>query len=246
MFAYILLIATIIYGVPAHASFYERKAEGWFWFEEKDKQDAVPIIEKQQNSPNNPNEHMELVRKKLQFKMNKAMLNPTEENVKDYIVYQHQISNQAQNFSKVWQKVVLTNPELDENLKNPASQLARQVLYSEQEIQEKQKLFKLAKTHGLIYVYGGGCGYCKAFAPIVKSFANRYGFEVIAISADRVISEHFPNSRFDNGITERLSIKSWPTLLALNTKTQEVFPIANGLVSETDMISNVMLLTGEN
>ena len=57
------------------------------------------------------------------------------------------------------------------HVKNDEERTARQVV-----------LAGMAKTYGLFLFVSHNCAYCKAFAPFVKTFAERHGFEVIVIS----------------------------------------------------------------
>ncbi|PJB10253.1 MAG: hypothetical protein CO120_05850 [Gammaproteobacteria bacterium CG_4_9_14_3_um_filter_38_9] len=56
-------------------------------------------------------------------------------------------------------------------IKNDEERTARQAV-----------LAGMAKTYGLVLFVSHNCAYCKAFAPFVKTFAERHGFEVIVIS----------------------------------------------------------------
>ena len=63
----------------------------------------------------------------------------------------------------------------------------------QEEVENKEmsaKLTKLAKDWGLVVQVQKDCAHCHAFAPIVKKFANEYGFQLLAASAS---GEDFEN-----------------------------------------------------
>ena len=106
----------------------------------------------------------------------------------------------------------------------------------------------LSKTHGLFFFYSSQCSYCKEFAPIVKSFAQKYHWEVLPISMDGKILPEFPKSRVDNGTAKTLGVQFVPTLLAVEPKRGKVFPLSYGM-STHDQIEDrirVLIIKGGN
>ncbi|MBL0941388.1 MAG: conjugal transfer protein TraF [Alphaproteobacteria bacterium] len=101
---------------------------------------------------------------------------------------------------------------------------------------------ELAKTHGLFFFFKANCSYCHAFAPIVKSFARTYGWQVLAISLDGSQLKEFPQAIFDNGAARTLGVTSVPTLLAVEPKAQITIPLSFGMSSQDQIEERIRTL----
>jgi len=100
----------------------------------------------------------------------------------------------------------------------------------------------LAKDYGLFFFFQGKCDYCHAFAPIVQAFAKKHHWDVLAISMDGGMCETFPQAIADNGLAQTWNVKILPALFAVNPHTGHVIPVADGMVSEEDIVSRLMIL----
>lgn len=221
--------------------FFERHAEGWHWYEPqeletrkkesvtKDKQTPTEMIEKQ--------------RKEIEQKLHEAIVEPTQENIIAYIITQKALMDQSQRFSEAWQRVVMTTPSLDETLIHPVDQNARHVYYGEKNKEITKRIKDLSQEYGLFFFFKKACPYCHHFAPIVKHFAEKYGWSVLAVSLDGGSLPEFPYTRHDNGISGRLQVTHVPALIALHPQSGQTIPLAYGLVSESEIERRVELLT---
>lgn len=210
--------------------FYQRKAEGWHWYEDR------------QKAAEEPPQTIEGIKTELNQLLNQAILNPTAENVILYRKAQEAFMERSHEFARMWQKVTFLNPELDYSLKAPTQHKAR-LIFEEEEDREKEQVLKdLSKTYGLFYFFKGGCRYCEAFAPLVKSFSEKYGWEVLAISLDGTQSKTFPKAERNNGIIENLRINVFPTLMAVHPETGDMIPLAYGLTSLSDIETRAYVL----
>ena len=241
-------------------SFYQDKARGWFWYEdpEVDTDDDVTNVldtkdvqlesSAQQDKPTAPNytEQLQKYKKQLEDKKAKALMSPTYNHVKDYMTAQKDMSDRASLFSEQWQRVVLTTPALNPEIDNPTSHYISHVKKDEERKSRQTKLASMAKTYGLFLFVSNNCAYCKAFAPIVKSFAHKYGFEVIVISLQGSVNADiealFPTIWKNNGMAENFGIQSAPALMAYSAKDDDLIPITYGATSLDTLETNVMAL----
>jgi conjugal transfer pilus assembly protein TraF len=233
--------------MPRHcfSAFFERRAEGWHWYqslsddkvdEEKEKPDSP-------SSTQTPTQAIENQRKALEQKLHAAIVEPTRENLEAYIIAQKALMDQSQRFSESWQRVVMTTPALDETLVHPVDQNAIHVHYREKNKKIAQHIKALAREYGLFFFFKKGCPYCHHFAPVVKQFAEKHGWSVLAISLDRGTLPEFPHARRDNGIAARLQVAHVPALIALHSGSGRTIPLAYGLVSESEIEKRIELLT---
>ena len=121
------------------AGFFDRKAEGWHWYETK-KEERKPEEKKKDQKmafiPINPTKWVEEQQKQLKESLNLALFNPNFENVKNYQILQKKMMDRSENFSEMWQKVIFSTPSLDENMTFPITQVGRHAYL---EIQQKKK-----------------------------------------------------------------------------------------------------------
>jgi conjugal transfer pilus assembly protein TraF len=139
----LLLSAILLFGCQNIFAkvFYEGHAEGWHWYADPEKEAQETNAMKQEEiAVKDPNKEMEVLRATIQRALNKAILYPTEANIKDYIDLQNRLSNQSTIFADIWQKVLLENPGLNYALVHPTNALAKQVdldLQTKKEIRDK-------------------------------------------------------------------------------------------------------------
>ena len=239
----------------AKASFYQEHAKGWFWYEDPtiEKEEKKRSIKQNQDgniTPLSPlkqaKEDLKAYKEKLEETKALALMEPTFVNVKNYMTLQKDMSDRAEQFSKTWMQVVLQTPQLNPEIKNPTAQYMRHVKNDEEQRQRDHILKKAAKTYGLFLFVSHGCNYCKAFAPIVKQFADQYGFDVMVVSlqgqADQDILSLFANVKPNNGMAEVFGIDQAPALMAYNPKTEDVIPISYGATSMDRLIENFITL----
>ncbi len=266
----LLLVSFLIIKASFAESFFGAHARGWHWYEilsEPDKEDKVISDEqplKDSSRPQTPTELIKAYREVLESRLHAALLNPTPQNIKLYQEMQKDLMNRSQMFATVWMQNVFQTPELDHTLVSPVNQQGRHLQVDLEKNRAARTIQNLSQEYGLFFFFSSDCPYCHQFAPIVKRFAETYGWEVIAISVDgdasrtgasstdtsgtsapdsRLLAE-FPNAQNDNGLFNAWGIKVLPALFAVNPRTEQVIPIAYGLTSLDEMENRVMTLIG--
>jgi conjugal transfer pilus assembly protein TraF len=234
--------------VVAQISFFERHAEGWHWYQDRESEirDQESGEKTQQIVPQTPTQAIEAQRKALETKLHAAIIEPSRENITAYLFAQKALMDQSERFSEEWKKVVMTTPALDESLVHPVDQNARPLYYAEQRKDLEKRIKGLAQEYGLFFFFRQNCSYCHGFAPLVKRFSEKYGWSVLAISLDgssTSILPEFPHAKRDNGIAKKLQITHVPALVAIHPKTGQLIPLAYGMISESEIEARVELLT---
>lgn len=224
-------------------SFFERKSEGWHWYQDPPCEDKAETKNWPPLTTLSPTEQIKQQRKSLETKLHTAIVAPSRENLIAYIVAQKALMDQSQRFAEMWKQVVMTTPSLDETLVHPVDQNARHVYYSAEQEKSKQRIMRLAGEYGLFFFFRKNCEYCHHFAPIVKRFSQKYGWAVLSVSLDGGTLPEFPKAKKNNGIAERLNITHVPALIALHPNTGQLIPLAYGLTSESEIEQRVKLLT---
>lgn len=256
----LLLVSFLIIKASFAESFFGEHARGWHWYEvlpEPDKEDKTISDEqplKGSSHPQTPTELIKAYREILESRLHAALLNPTPQNIKLYQEMQKDLMNRSQMFATVWMQNVFQTPELDHTLVSPVNQQGRHLQIDLEKNRVARTIQNLSQDYGLFFFFSGDCPYCHQFAPIVKRFAETYGWEVIAINVDGEASRtsasdsgllaEFPNAQNDNGLFNAWGIKALPALFAVNPRTEEAIPIAYGLTSLDEMENRVMTLIG--
>jgi conjugal transfer pilus assembly protein TraF len=135
---------------------------------------------------------------------------------------------------------IIFNPALDHTIVSPVNQKARHVQLDLEKKQTTEIISSLSTDYGLFFFFSGHCDYCHGFAPIVKAFSEKYGWQVLAITLDGGKLEEFPNAQPDNGLFQQWNVQVLPALYAVNPNTGHVIPVAHGMTSIDEMENRVI------
>ncbi len=217
--------------------FFSKHQEGWHWYQDPEEEQKQKTQTK--SAPQNPTEEMQALRKRVEDSINLAILYPTEENLKNYARNYYEVIGKGQYFTDAYKLMLMRNPEFDYSLKFPVNFLSQNVYKQEREQSIEQNVREFAKTHGFFFFFKGRCQYCHIFAPTVKAFSKKYGVSVIAVSEDGGKLSEFPDAVQGNYASTRFQVMVYPSLFAVNPKTQQVVPIARGAINLYELEENV-------
>jgi conjugal transfer pilus assembly protein TraF len=233
-----------LFSLSCYAAYFSEHERGWHWYERSNDQQE----EKKENSlsKSSPSERLKEYQKQLETVRAEAVLNPTPENVRNYQKLQYAMLEKSHKFANVWMQNVYKNPEINYSLKSPTFQNARHIHLQEEKRNKEEKILSLSKSYGLFYFFKNDCRYCEAFAPIVKKFSEKYQWEVLAISEFGETNPNFARNVKDNGLAETWGVSVYPSLFAVNPKTGDVIPLANGMISIEEMEERIVAITRKN
>lgn len=233
LFAICIFIGkSVIYAEDS--DYYNTHSKGWHWYEE-------PESDQDSNDENeDPVKQMNAVKATINRALDKAIINPTEDNITNYITLQNKLSNQSNKFSNVWKMVLLNHPELDYSIDHPTNNTAKQIENDQVNAQEEKAIRNLAKQSGLFFFYRSTCPYCQKFSPIVKEFSERYNISVIPVTTDGISLPEFPNSYIDQGQSAKFNVTVEPALFAVDPYTHKAYPVSYGLISEEDLKKRIL------
>lgn len=246
----LMILPIIVFSISAkEKGYFDVHEKGWHWYQaEPGPKQEVPGVQKDKQSESqavsqNPIDELKAYQKKLEEAKATAVMHPNKENIEKYQYLQYEALERANKFSSVWMENVYKNPELNYSLKSPTSQKARHVYLREKEKEKIEKIASLSQEYGLFYFFKEGCDFCEAFAPVVKQFSEKYNWEVLAISEFGETNKLFERNVKDNGLAETWGVSAYPSLFAVNPKTGDVIPIANGMISIEEMEDRIMAVT---
>lgn len=228
--------------IPAclNADWHDGKCEGWAYHEDfaiSKKEEEKTVAENQSYS-----QSLAQCRQEIEEFLAKAILEPNEDNIRKYIELQNKWLSRSSDFSKLWAKIVLDNPHLDNSLSGiPVSSYGTKFYHKQKSERQKQIVQTVSKTHALVCFYEGKKHESREFSNVINIFSKRYEWVLQPMSVDGVFIDEFENSILDSGLKNQLKIAHFPAVFLINTKTQEVIPIGFGLISVDMLETNVAI-----
>lgn len=222
--------------------------EGWYWHndppdEQESKSTQSPTETPASNKPADPDKTWKLIGQLVQRARAKAILNPTPQNIANARRLQRLMVAQADLFSEKWMLDLLLNPDQDESLVNPSNSSARDLYNQQNSLLKEKAIADLRQTSGLLYFYQGGEPFSERMAEVVSNFAKIYGISVIPIAMSNQSSPFFPESRVDSGQANEVGVKHIPAVFAFNPISKQTMPVAYGLVSQSELKDNILMVT---
>jgi conjugal transfer pilus assembly protein TraF len=186
----------------------------------------------------------EQLRAELKRREDSAVMNPTDQNLKDYLALWQLTQEKGAVFADNWRRVVWQTPELDYSLKRPTNNSAVKTYDASREAKEEQQLRMVAKDHGLIFFFRSDCPYCHAMAPVLKMLSQRYGIEVLGVTIDGGGLPDFPNASDGRTKAAAWGVERVPALFIGSKKTGDKAAIGFGAMAATDIVNRIFVLTG--
>lgn len=239
----------------ARPGYYEQKEEGWFWRElipapsapeplpppevvmPEVLETALPTAEPPGPRPFSP----AWMREKLPEYRDRALEDPSPENVRAYFYLQRYAMDVAQRFALVAQKVVLADPGLDENTRRPISTYGGHVFDEVARENMTRIASKIASMAGVWYFYRSDCPYCRAQNPVLERLQRRIGLAVLPIALDGRAMPEGAFSRFvsNRGHAQQLGVTQTPTLYLVR-KPNEFVLLSEGLVTDDGLLERIV------
>lgn len=218
---------------------------GWYWYEDNAEEEhnlQQPETPKQPITKEEAQHQLEVLQQEVEATKALAVMNPSVENIANYIKLQNELSERSTKFAHVWKRTLQIHPELDYRHVNPTNQIARRVYYQNQREMTENSVKDFTEKYGLLFFFRSDCPYCHRFAPILKRFEEKHGIEIMPISLDGPGLPEYPNPKHDNGIANNLEITTVPAVMAVDPKTNEIIPVSYGLVATEELVSRIHLI----
>jgi len=247
------------------SAFYAAKERGWFWYEEPaeepDDEPALPPpaakekkVEpealaaqpvKQETKPLSA----EWFRKNMEKFRDKAIDEPTSQNVSTYMYLQRVMLDKAEKFTEVTQQVVMSDPVLDENSRRPVATFGAFAM-DDKSTQGTEKAAKLlAQRAGLWFFYSSTCTFCVKEAGVLKGLMNAYDFKIVPIALDGLPlpGGDFKDFTIDRGQAKKMGVETTPALfLVMPGPEGGVLQLGQGLLSGDEIIKRAITLSHQN
>jgi conjugal transfer pilus assembly protein TraF len=268
-----ILTCMLLLTCPAGAGFFEKSEEGWFWYEiepepvEIEEEDDIevlpePVIAVEQIPDPTPEEVVqtppaeprqpaplsaEWFRENLQFYLDRAIDDPTTENVAAYLYLQKVSLDKSQQFADTVARVTMMDPMLDENTRRSLASFGSR----EQNIQaaryRENLLKKIADYAGIFFFFSSDNSQDVAQSTILHSLSTNHGFNIIPISLDgRPLSDDlYPDYTIDQGQSAILGVNQTPALFLARPDNMDVVPLGQAMLARPQLEERIILAARE-
>jgi conjugal transfer pilus assembly protein TraF len=221
----VLILTVFPLGLLSEDRWWTRHEEGWFFYRDK------PVVEKrtekkeevrrqEKSGGETFSDRLERAGKVL---LSRALENPTEENVRAYMEYNRLSLLLADNFSRMWQKVLLKYPDL----------VVGSLTYAFEDM--NKTIRELSERAGLYVFLSATCEHCRKQAEQLKVFRERHPeMGVLAITLDYPLPE-YPDTVLDNGTAQALGVTSVPQIFIVFPYEGRIDPLASGYVDAFEL-----------
>lgn len=262
----ILIMSTLAINAAADGvEFYKGKDEGWFWYhdpeilpepepeEEQELPPAPPPPETastQSEEPKGPPSFsVQWYQENMEQVLNRAIDNPTDENVAAYFFIHRLMMDKANQFAVKAKTVAMDHPELDERTRSTGGGAAKSL----QEKQKKTILSELTETingqDGAIWFWYNDDVYSRKMARVLRGLRDRTGIQIVAFSVTGnplkgEAGEWFSDYVVDSGYAAKKVGVSHTPAVALALPPDRVQLLAHGLIARSE-IENRMVVAAE-
>ena len=242
LLAALVPVAATAAEAPLGSRFLGRGADGWFWYEalpepapppkepEPPKVEAAPPpVPAAPAAPPGPEPlSTAWFRLELDRFRDRAIDQPTPENVRAYLYLQKVMLDRADSFARVSQQVAAADPYLDAVTERPLSPFAANATSAEATARRGEVLRALAESTGLLFVVDSACSVCVRQADVLVSAQRQYGFALLTVSLDGPALPGLALPvRPDRGQARRLGVVGTPALFLMRPP-DVILPLAQG------------------
>jgi len=213
---------------PSSPSWYGEKLQGWYYFEEALSQ------EKKDLKPTTPEEAIhfaKIEKKRLKALLALALMDPTEENIRNYLQRQKKWIDQSVIFSQAWTKSLMAHPLLGDHLENPTSSYGIKIRKAMEKAKKTAFLKKASDNHFLLFFFKGKEVFSQKAGEMLSLFAEEYGWQIKALSLDEEAISSFPQFECDQGMSQLIGVEVTPSFFAIDPQKNKIYPVGAGLLS---------------
>lgn len=239
---WLLIPATLTVGAlfaPHAAAQIDRRPHGWIWYTPTaHRPQQRKVVAPNTEAAGKPTSRREWstawIRAKLPRLRDLAIQDPSEKNVRAYLLLQHLAMDRAQRFAEVSMMVTQGDPTLDENTRFPLASAAAQAGVERAKQGLVSAIQVLAKTTGMYFFFSSTCEYCHADLPVLRTFELETGMKIVGVSLDGqpIDNQLFPNYLINSDQAQRLGVQYTPAFFLVHPPNlTDVVQVGQGYLS---------------
>jgi conjugal transfer pilus assembly protein TraF len=238
------MIFTSLISSSAYANKCQEYGLGWHFYCQKEQQDEKQTKESPEDQ-SDYKEKMANIRKTLEDKKEKAIVYPTEENIKEYMGYQQLVLDKSGFFADQWRRVLWKTPSLDYTLKRPVSKVGKESWIDNRNLAVTNTIKNINNRYGIFFLFSSTCPHCHRYSPILKNFQEKYGITIMPISMDGEGLKEWDNFMVNNGQIKKMGInvEAVPATILFDKETRQVIPIGFGVLSHSELEERIYATT---
>lgn len=258
-----LIPPTVAYG-QSNSGFYERKEEGWFWYQKEpepieeieEEIEPLPVIELVEIEPETKAElepkpstgpavySTAWLKDALPKYHLLAIDNPTVENVRAYLYLQRLAIDRAERYATATEMATVGDPFLDETIRRPLANFATGTVDAATGLAKNELLREIAQRAGLFFFFSSECTLCELQAPLIKTLVQHEGFGIIPISINNsnLVNNPFDFYQNNEGHAEMLGVQTLPALF-LVTPDGNFSAIGQGAFSLSEIQQRILIVS---
>jgi conjugal transfer pilus assembly protein TraF len=188
-----------------------------------------------------PEQKAEMLNQLWEVQRKRAVITGKKEDLEKLLVTQAFIAQKGTDFARNMIRTIEMNP-----LYSNSQSYYKNISSAYIESQEKENLLKGAKNqYSLALVYSSTCPYCKRQLPIIASFKEEYGINVIGVSVDGGFYDGLDVNVHDESAENDPNVKAYPTILLLDNKNAARVFVAKGLTTKDDLENRIYKILQE-
>jgi conjugal transfer pilus assembly protein TraF len=157
---------------------------------------------------------VEWLRKNLPLLRDRAIDNPTPDNVAAELYVQRVVLDKSQRYAEMRMKVVHDDPLLDENNRVPYASAGAQAVRNANLQGEQQAVHELAQQGGLLIFVDGSCRFCAMQMPVASLLQRDYDMQYLVVSLDGALPKGYQGKvTRDNGLYHKLGLRLTPSIV---------------------------------
>lgn len=209
---------------------------GWYYYDDP-KPESVQIESKLPPKYKSYSEFNEAVKREFEEIQNRAIYNPTPENIQAYNEALRAISNNAVRFGMLSVTQNWQDPNAGISM-SAANGAGLQLDLNKQ----REQIADIVKRYAIFYFIDKDCKYCSVEANELKRMEYTYNITVRIISMDSSNLQQYPNPTMDNGISKKLGVKEAGELMAFDSSNNKTTVLGFGYVHFDQIVQRLQTL----
>lgn len=208
---------------------------GWYFYEDP----MVEVVPLKAEIPQYKSyrDYNEALKQEFEEVQDKAIYNPTPENIKAYNVALRMIGNNATKFGLLTVTQNWQDPKSGMSMSAPNGAGLQYDLDT-----QRQQIGEIVKRYAIFYFIAHDCKYCELEANELKRLEYTYKVSVRVISMDGTNLPQYPNPTPDNGISKKLQVKQAGEILAFDSKGNQITTLGFGYIHFDQIIQRMQTL----
>jgi conjugal transfer pilus assembly protein TraF len=210
--------------------------KGWHWYNEPEKSKTNP----QQASialPIFPTASAALAfqKKVINEAKAQAVIDPTPEHIRLYRYVQEFVFQKVEQFTQNWQKVSLSDPNLDFSNMHPTASAAQPLLHQASRQKTQATIHALKRQFVLTYIYKSSEPLEANFEMTIKRFAQENQWLLKEINVEDATLLQQKGAQAMKRWLLNMHLPKTPAVLLVNPTTAETFPLAFGYIAQSEL-----------